>query len=83
MKLDPARLELKRTRTYDEQGRLLLYNRCIGPARELLFQALRRSPSVSRLGWWLASRLPLPMLEARRAARERAPAAPVHGDSPV
>ena len=82
LKLDPALLEAKRTRTYDEQGRLLLYNRCMGPARDLLFQALRRNPTASRLGWWLASCLPRPMLEARRAARERAQTAPVRGGSP-
>ena len=75
LNLEPGRLEEKRIRTYDEQGRLLLYNRCIGPARELLFHALRRSPTTARLGWWLASCLPKPLLEARRAARERAFAA--------
>jgi glycosyltransferase involved in cell wall biosynthesis len=75
LNLDPARLQDKRVRTYDEQGRLLLYNRCISPAREFLFQALRHGPTPARAGWWLASWLPRPLLEARRAARERAFAA--------
>ena len=35
LNLDARRIEEKRTRTYDEQGRLLLYNRRIEPARAL------------------------------------------------
>ncbi len=71
LKLDSAIVNEKRLRTLDTQGKLLLYHRCAAPARQMLIQSLLSRPSASRVGWWILSWLPRPMLELRRALRER------------
>lgn len=69
--LDPATVSDKLIATYDEQGRLLLYHRCMRDARHFLFTSLKRRPSLSRMGWWLASCLPSEALDWRRARSEK------------
>ena len=71
LKLSTAQIEDKLVRTCDEQGRLLLYFRCMDSARDILYQAYRLDGSFARLGWLALSYMPRPLLEVRRAIREK------------
>ena len=64
--LPPARQAEKRAAICRQYGRDLFYHREVAPARELLGRALRERPSLPHLGWWLATYLPLRLLDLRR-----------------
>ncbi len=68
--LDPAMVRDKETAIHEEYGRLLFYYRKLGAARRLLSRPLLRQPSPARLAWWLATFLPLPVLDWRRQFAE-------------
>ncbi len=66
LRLDRKSVLTKRAVLYEEYGKEFLHYRMIKSARHHLAAALFRQPSISRLGWWLASFVPQLVLDWRR-----------------
>jgi hypothetical protein len=58
---------------FEEYSRHLFYERHLRDARRLAARTLRRKPSARRLGLWLATFVPVPLLDWRRRHRWTGP----------
>lgn len=71
LKLPADALERKKNALYNEYGRELLHYRQVRAARCFLRHALSAQPSALGLAWWLATFLPVPLLDWRRHQQGR------------
>nr|UXE44311.1 hypothetical protein Hi04_10k_c1889_00032 [uncultured bacterium] len=77
LQMPPHRLRAREAALREQYGRDFLYERNLRLARRQFGASLAYSPSLRRLGLWMAAALPLPALDyRRRVAREQA--APGH-----
>jgi glycosyltransferase involved in cell wall biosynthesis len=73
--LDPALLRRKRIDIYRNYGRDFLQLRRMGAARRCLAEELKAAPSAGSLSRWLATFLPVPLLDLRRRLLRTSPQA--------
>jgi len=65
--LDDQRISLKQAAIYSEWGQALFHSRDLKEARECYRNVLKRQPTISALVRWVATFVPRPVLDLRRA----------------
>lgn len=70
LNIDHKKVEAKRVAINEAYGRELLYSRHMSSARRMLARAMRADPSATRLILWLATFLPIGLLDMRRSVND-------------
>lgn len=70
LSIDEKKVEAKRVVINEEYGRELLHSRNLSSARKMLGTAMRAEPSATRMLLWLATFMPVGLLDMRRSVTD-------------